>query len=89
MADIEIDENTKLPVRVVWAILSAIVGGAVWMTSAFIHLSMAQADIAAIRGDLARVEAERGTQRDEYARAVYEIKSDLRLIKVKLKIKDD
>ena len=88
MRDVEINENTKLPARVVWGTMSVVIGGVVWLTTAFIHLSLAQADIAAIRVDLSKVEAERGRQRDEYAKAIYEIKSDLRLIKEKLKIRD-
>lgn len=88
MGDIEINENTKLPARVVWAFLSLVVGGVIYLTTAFVHLSMAQADIAVIRVDFAKVEAERALQRDDYSRSIYEIKSDLRLIKEKLKILD-
>lgn len=47
-----IDENTKLPVRATWAVITVVAAGAFWFTSIYFSVATAQADIRQIRQDL-------------------------------------
>lgn len=47
-----IDENTKIPMRLVWALVVTVGSGAFWITSMYINIASAQADVKQLRNDI-------------------------------------
>ena len=71
-----IDQNTKIPIGVIWAIGVVLFGAVTWLTTMFVNLTNAQADIKQLREDRTILE-----------RDINEIKSDVRLIGDRLGVK--
>lgn len=83
-----LDENTSVPIRVIWVLAGALVGGTFWLTTMFVQLAMAQGDLKSLRESHDAQIVDEIHRRDDINEKLNRISSDLRLIKDRLKIQN-
>lgn len=86
---VELDENTRIPLRVIWVVGSAAMGGVIWLTVLFVTVSTMKSDIASASAKIEGIEKDRVVKRDEFKQDLYEIKVQLARISERLGIRKE
>jgi hypothetical protein len=82
MKIVKVNENTVVPLSLVWTVGTAIAGGIVWLSFLAFQVNAATDDIEILK-------QKEEIHTEDYNRSFATIKSDLRLIKRQLGIEDE
>lgn len=86
---VEIDENTRVPLRIVWVVGGALGGGVVWLTVMFVYLSFARTEIAEAKTEIKEIQLDRTLRRDAIMTYLHKLDKDITAIKAKLHIPEE
>lgn len=85
----EIDENTKLPAKIVWGLFAATVpvlfGAAVWATTVFVKLENAEAKIVSIESTVSDINEDRAKRREVVIQSINDLKVEIMELKTLIK----
>lgn len=83
---VEINEDTKLPARMVWSALGVVVGGTIWLTTMFVHQQATASRVQSIESTIERIDTDRLKKREEFTDFLHRIDNRLSRIEGKLNI---
>lgn len=83
---VEVDENTKVPLRMIWAVVIGVAPIIFWIFSISSQSSEAAAGIIVNRERIGAIERDRATRIEKYNDNLIEIKTQLSAIQTQMKI---
>ncbi len=84
MKSVTIDDNTKIPARLVYSIACFVVAGAVWLTTIFIQQQSARADITELKAAFDDSQKDQSKRREKLSDDMNDVKLQMNDMKGQL-----
>lgn len=82
----DLTEETRTPLKVAYVLAVALAGVVFWSASAFVRLETTIADMSQAKKDIAEIQREQATKREQVLSAIYAL--DLKLTEVQASVRE-